>query len=156
MVVCEEIPLEEVIDLDKIPTFLSRIDFRGPGGCWLWTAGKTKGYGRFHAHKGRFTNNQTAHILMWQIRYGRVPEGLELDHLCRNKACVNPKHLEAVTGKVNTLRCPDAPAAINAAKTHCPEGHEYDYSYEDKNGYVVRACRTCRYEAVKRWRARNK
>lgn len=150
-----EIPLEEVIDLDKIPTFLSRIDFRGPRGCWLWTGGKCRDYGKFHAHKGRFTNNQSTHVLMWQMRHGLVPEGMVLDHLCRTPSCCNPAHLEPVSTKENVLRGV-GPAAENAVKTHCPNGHEYDYFYDNGKGYTARSCLTCRREAGKRWREKNK
>jgi hypothetical protein len=79
--------------------------------------------------------------IYWQIR-GPVPEGLELDHLCRNRACVNPWHLEAVTHRVNVLRGA-APVAFHAKKTHCPSGHPYS----GENLYFWRGrqrmCRAC-------------
>src|SRR5215203_5735061 len=114
-------PLEDIIDLDKIPTLLSRINFRGENGCWVWTGGKSAGYGKFHAHKGRYTNNQSVHTILYRMRNGAIPDGLMLDHLCRNAACCNPAHLEPVTCAENTLRG-ISPSAFNSRKTHCPQG----------------------------------
>lgn len=144
--------LEDIIDLDKIPTLLSRINFRGPNGCWEWTGGKSRGYGKFHAHTGRWTNNQSTHIILYEMRNGAVPVGKVLDHLCRNVACCNPAHLEAVTTRENTMRGV-GPAPVNAAKTHCQKCLT-EYDYVSPEGY--RACRKCRYEHVKAWRARKK
>src|SRR5688572_21764976 len=66
----------------------------------------------------------SAHRLMYVALRGPIPDGLELDHLCRNHACVNPWHMEPVTGRVNKLRG-TSPSAVHAAKTHCPKGHAY-------------------------------
>ena len=65
-----------------------------------------------------------AHRFSYERAKGVIPEGLELDHLCRNPACVNPDHLEAVSGHENVRRS-DGPSAINARKSHCPNGHPY-------------------------------
>jgi hypothetical protein len=73
-------------------------------GCWIWTGSfTTQGYGQF----GQYIKNgptRQAHVLVWQKYKGPVPKGLELDHLCRNRKCVNPDHLEPVTRAVNTQR----------------------------------------------------
>jgi len=114
----------------------------GVGGCWLWTASKDrKGYGKFKM-AGRV---HRAHRVSYEMHVGPIPDGLELDHLCRNRMCVNPDHLEPVTTQENLLRG-DTIAACNAAKTHCPQGHEYagDNLYIDKRGR--RFCRTCARE----------
>jgi len=78
---------------------------------------------------------------------GPIPDGLTIDHLCRNRACVKPAHLEAVSQRVNTLRSPIAVAAINARKTHCKRGHAFDDLNTrvsiGPNGQRRRDCRAC-------------
>lgn len=93
--------------------------------CWLWTAGKTSaGYGLPYLGGGRKNPiRKYAHILAYEDVNGPVPDGKELDHTCRNRACVNPDHLEPVTHKINLLRG-NGIAAKNARKTHCCHGHE--------------------------------
>jgi len=108
-------------------------------GCWLWTAGKTKaGYGRICVN-GKDTY---AHRLMYERAKGKIPEGFEPDHLCRNPACVNPDHLEAVPHRTNMLRGQSF-VSLNASKTHCPRGHPYS----GENLYIGpkgdRRCRIC-------------
>jgi hypothetical protein len=80
--------------------------------------------------------------LVYELLVGPVGADLTLDHLCRNRACVNPDHLEPVTIAVNVLRG-ESPPARNARKTHCPQGHEYtpDNTYYNQKGW--RACATC-------------
>lgn len=147
-------PLEDTIQLDRISTFLSRVDYRGENGCWNWMAGKKLGgYGEFKPHLGQ--NNRAAHTIMWEIRNGAVPEGLFLDHLCRNTTCVNPTHLEPVTCRENVLRGESIPAK-NARKTHCGRcGGEFDYFYI-RNGSPRRACKACQHDRTRQYRARKK
>ena len=87
-----------------------------------------------------------AHVFAYKLLVGVVPGGLELDHLCRVPACVNPAHLEPVTHAENLMRSPVAPTAINARKTHCPQGHPYvaGNTYYRANGH--RHCKTCTLE----------
>lgn len=88
--------------------------------CWNWNGTKSrKGYGRF-SFQGR---GVSAHRFAYSEFVGPIPEDLELDHLCRNRACVNPAHLEPVTHKVNVLRSPDNPIAIGANRETCAAGH---------------------------------
>src|SRR5690554_6462185 len=89
--------------------------------CWLWI-GKinNRGYGLFYLDR----RMQAAHRAAYQLLVGPIPDGLDLDHTCRVRRCVNPDHLEPVTHRENLLRGASF-AAVNAAKTHCPHGHEY-------------------------------
>lgn len=111
------------------------------GDCWEWEgACYPSGYGHF-----RVTGY--AHRFAYQALVGAIPKGLVIDHLCRNRACVRPEHLECVPGEVNILRGVGAPAQ-NARKTHCVRGHEFNsenthYS-RGKNGRTHRHCRVCR------------
>lgn len=125
--------------------------YRGaPGPCHLWTGGARSKrphdagmfgefYGAFRAD-GRIVR---AHRYAWEQAHGPIPDGLELDHRCRRRDCVNVAHLEVTDHRTNTLRS-TAPTAINARKTRCPAGHPYDATntLRDRNGH--RRCRTCR------------
>lgn len=119
-------------------TFWARVDKTND--CWNWTAGTlTSGYGSF-----RINNRaHVAHRYAYEQLVGPIPPGLTLDHLCRNRRCVNPAHLEPVTLATNVLRGLSAPA-INARKTHCSRGHEYtpENTYTTPVGH--RGCRECR------------
>jgi hypothetical protein len=112
-------------------------------GCIEWIASVTGGgYGQFYAGP-RGSSPAIAHRWSYEYHVGPIPSGLDLDHLCRNRACVNPEHLEPVTRRVNILRG-ESPAAKHAVKTHCPAGHEY----VGQNLYVSpsgkRECRECK------------
>ena len=111
------------------------------GDCLLWTANKSKGgYGKFFVGR-RGIDRKTVYAHRWIYEYlvGCVATDLDLDHLCRNRACVNHLHLEPVTRRENLRRSPLA----NANKTHCKYGHEYNElnTRIARNGQ--RVCRTC-------------
>ena len=93
-------------------------------GCWLWTGPlDMAGYGLL-GRGGRGGGVVRAHRATYRLFGEAFVPGLELDHLCRNRRCCNPDHMEQVTHRENILRG-TAPAAIHAKKTHCPKGHEY-------------------------------
>ncbi len=92
--------------------------------CWRWTAQiSAAGYGRFRQDSIDGGKSRFAHRFAYEYFIGRVPQNLVLDHMCKNKFCVNPSHLRCVSVKENVL-CGIAPTAINARKTHCKYGHE--------------------------------
>lgn len=98
---------------------------RKVGHCWEWQAARDKdGYGMIRHDDGTGYKFWKVHRVSYEFFVGKIPEGLTIDHLCRNHPCVNPLHLEAVTGRENTMRGISF-AAINARKTHCSRGHEY-------------------------------
>lgn len=125
-------------------------------GCWHWTRHvMDNGYGRIVVND----RSLLAHRWSYELHVGPIPKGMTLDHTChtadsgcaggptcRHRRCVNPAHLEPVTGRENTLRG-TGPTAHNAAKTHCDRGHAFteENTYTDPSGR--RECRTCRRAA---------
>ncbi len=104
-------------------------------GCWEWLGRRnSSGYGML----GR----RGAHRLVYTLLKGDIPDGLQLDHLCRNRGCVNPDHLDPVTQKVNILRGVGA-TAQHARATHCPEGHPYEGDNLRVHTQGFRRCRAC-------------
>jgi hypothetical protein len=120
--------------------------------CWNWTMYvEPRGYGRIR-YKGKTT---TPHKVSYLEFVGLIPEGLELDHLCKNKKCFNPDHLEPVTRKENNIRS-NCSSAINSRKTHCKKGHEYSgdnlRTWKNTGGKLTRRCGECeKIRMKKRW-----
>ena len=116
-------------------------------GCWEWQGSRTPdGYGRINS--GGRGVPLPAHRVSYELHVGPIPEGFEIDHLCKNPGCVNPAHLEAVTHKEN-IRRGLSPAALNARKTHCVNGHEFT-SENTKIERRGRKCRTCANEVLRK------
>lgn len=122
-------------------------------GCWEWTGATARGYGQIWSAGQRVY----AHRLAYELLVGPIPEGLELDHLCRNRPCVNPRHLEPVTHRVNTLRGV-SPSAKAATQTHCVHGHPFDEANTYRLSDGARRCRRChaRHRRQTRTRARER
>jgi hypothetical protein len=116
---------------------------RGPGECWPWLAGTTGGGYGYIVKGGKHGKMLGAHRVAYELTVGPIPPGLCIDHLCRNRACVNPAHLEPVTMQTNLLRGETA-AAANAAKTACKRGHPFDEANTGRQDGGYRECRTCR------------
>lgn len=114
--------------------FWTQVDQSNPDGCWPYMGYRLpNGYGQY--------GSVGAHRLAYQLHIGPIPAGLVVDHLCRNKVCVNPAHLEAVTQQENVRR-----ALGSATRTHCTNGHELtdENSYIRKDRPETKGCRTCR------------
>jgi hypothetical protein len=133
--------------------FWAKVQPTGDGSiqyCWQWTAAIQNGYGRFNSGSGTVPS----HLFAWRQFRGDIPSGLVADHRCRNRACVNPWHLELVTRGVNVLRGKRygfldhyQPKATACVRGHALVGHNV---YTSAGG---RTCRTCRNDAQRRRRA---
>lgn len=110
-------------------------------GCMEWSGYRNdKGYGVVRV----VPSIQLAHRVAWTIANGIIPAGLSLDHLCRNRSCINPAHLEPVTHAENIRRSPYPTSQTNKLKTHCQHGHEFTPDNTAMYGRPpARACRTC-------------
>lgn len=114
--------------------------------CWTWLAGKDRdGYGQY----GVDGRSVKAHRHAYELEVGPIPEGMDIDHVCRNRACVRPDHLRPRDHAENSADR----VSFQAAKTHCPKGHEYTPENTGPAGANGRRCRTCDRERVARRRA---
>ncbi|WP_409521467.1 HNH endonuclease signature motif containing protein [Novosphingobium sp.] len=132
----------------------TKIDRETSSGCWIFTGSVTaNGYGRVW----NGTKTDWAHRVYYRLVRGEIPSGLVLDHLCRNRRCVNPSHLEAVSDRENTIRgdCPDVTRQRHRAKTHCKRGHPLFGSNLYRNPNGRRVCRACNADHKATYLARN-
>ncbi|MEU6397826.1 HNH endonuclease signature motif containing protein [Streptomyces cinnamoneus] len=129
----------------------SKVDATGI--CWLWTGAINRGgYGAIS--KGRREGAAIVHRVVWELLVGPIPNGADLDHLCRVRACCNPDHLEPVTRVTNVAR--GSRRAGAPRRTHCKRGHAFTPENSIPNGPNGRSCRICTNEANRRYRARKK
>ena len=132
--------------------FMAKVEKDPASKCWNWTGCVMPGgYGQF-----RSDGEAIAHRWSYKRFRGPIPDGMDIDHLCRNRRCVNPSHLEAVTRQENLLRGETIPAA-KAAQTHCERGHPLS----GDNLYITpstgtRGCRTCKAAHYRRWVKKNR
>lgn len=129
--------MSRVLD-DRLEFIVSRLEL---GDCWVWTGARTvSGYGQVRVGSKQLY----VHRVVYEMLVDEIPEGMTIDHLCREKACANPAHLEVVSRGENTRRRP-------YGKLACPRGHSYlepENVYRRKNGTPV--CRVCRREGMRK------
>ena len=141
--------------------FWDKVEPEPNTGCWLWSAAVNQaGYAWYNVSG----DPDRGHRVSYEALVGAIPDGLEIDHLCRVRCCVNPDHLEAVPHRVNMHRG-FAPHGINARKTHCKRGHPFDaanthsYTYARRKGgrlrfETYRLCRACNRENCRQYQRR--
>lgn len=127
--------------MNVLDRFWSKVD--KTDGCWIWMAGGDR-YGCFTPYRG--SKQLLVHRFSYEMAYGLIPEGMQIDHLCGEPKCVRPDHLETVTPAENSRRSSNA-SALNARKTHCIHGHEFTpantYLRKLPSGALGRQCRRC-------------
>jgi hypothetical protein len=146
------VPLSDVVERIRAKTETRHCLIKDLDPCWIFTGSLLKGYGQIHVNgKTGYT-----HQVGFEFYRGERTAGLELDHVCKRPACWNPWHLEEVTHAENVRR--SAWARHQAAKTHCPQGHEYtpENTYRPP-GRPGRLCRICRrVQSLARYHAKKK
>lgn len=161
-------------DTTRLPArFWAKVDRNGAvpvcaphlGPCWIWMPAHRQRLAKNGSSYGRWGGSvdgkrwiSLVHRSAYAAMVGAIPDGLQIDHLCRVRACVNPAHLEPVTCRTNILRgiAPARTRESRAARTHCLRGHEYTsantITQTNRKGYRLRSCRTCRNDALSKAR----
>lgn len=141
--------IQGFVPVSPVERFWMRIQRSAETSCWQWVGANTgvKKYGRFSVTADVAV---VAHRYAYELLVGPIPDGMVLDHLCRNHSCVNPAHLEPVTSSENLLRG-QASAAVARRSGKCKNGHPF--SHHDGRQWV---CKTCVTEASRRYRARKR
>lgn len=129
----------------QVIRFLSKFTITPEVGCWEWRGDRGPRYGQFSIHP----RSLMAHRLSYELFRGPIPDGLQIDHLCRNGFCIRPDHMEPVTGQEN-IRRSDGPAGLNAKKTHCIRGHEFT-PINTRLTHKGRQCIICDRIRARRW-----
>lgn len=142
---------------DAAELFWPNVNVGWTDDCWEWRLSRLpNGYGQFSS--GRNRNMSTlAHRVAYEMLVGSVPDGMQVDHLCHNKMCCNPQHLEAVTAQINTQRAHDDGLIKNyrngnSDKTQCKNGHPFDLVTPSGR----RLCRTCRNNYARDYQRRKR
>jgi hypothetical protein len=138
--------------MSRYDDLIALVDSHDGHDCLIWPFAKSgSGYG----HVWLDGRHQSVHRVAYELTIGPIPEGLQIDHLCRNRTCFNPRHLEPVAQSVNIRRGVSF-TSLNASKTHCPAGHPYSGPNLRVRTSGRRACRACdadyqrRYDETKR------
>lgn len=145
-----------VFDDLTIERFWSKVDkSAGPDECWLWNASlSAKGYAYFWCNR----KVTYGHRVSYMIAKGAILEEMMVDHICRNRACVNPIHLRQVTSRTNSVENSVSAPAKNTAKTHCDYGHPFSEEntkwVKGKNNIRSRECKTCKIANNAKFNAR--
>ena len=138
----------------EIGRFFAKVD-KLKSGCWVWKGSTVRG--RSGLRYGQFWHGKKLHIahrISYQHNVAPIPEGLTIDHVCRNTLCVNPNHLRVLSLRDNIL-AGTGPTARNAKKTHCPQGHPLSGD-NLRAGRIGRECRICNNLSDKRSRQRKR
>lgn len=139
--------MKEYLTNEELDRFMDKFEI--VDGCYLWQGKLDKdGYGMFYFRK----KNRRAHRVGYFSKKGPIEKGLVIGHSCRNRSCVKPEHLQAITARQNALENSESVAAKNAAKTKCKYGHLFDKLYGKQ-----RYCSICeiakRNRLAKKWKA---
>ena len=135
--------------------FWRKVDIKSKDECWQWHGTITSGYGVFAITS---KHSVRAHRVAYELLVGPIPDSMVSDHLCRNRSCCNPNHIDIVSNKENVLRG-IGPTAINGQKVTCKHGHPFSEentrTFPQGNG-LMRICKTCALERTRKWREKLK